>query len=361
MNIADLRSDALILTSTGVQQVPLQDATPDAVVNQVNRLWEALSTLHSSAPHEVRVAAEAQVESVLGWMWDVIAEPVFAHLGYTGTPPEGQVWPRVWWCPSGPLAFLPLHASGHHTHGGSDSVLDRVVSSTIPTVRALQEAQGRPASPTTSDDRVFVVAMPTTPDTGDPDEAALPGVAAEVATISAVFPGQVDVVGLPDTPAATHATVSSALPRHRWVHFACHARTDLDDPSQSALLLADHRDHPLTVANLSALRLGRAELAVLSACSTAMTGTRLPDEPIHLSAACQLAGYRHVIATLWPLNDAIAADATGIIYRDLATADGSASLDADRAAAATHHATRALRHQLRDQPSLWATLTHTGP
>jgi CHAT domain-containing protein len=205
--------------------------------------------------------------------------------------------------------------------------------------------------------------MPTTPDADDPDEAALPGVAAETATISALLPGHVDVLGLPDTPNATYDTVTAALPTHRWAHFACHAHTRLDDPSQSALLLTDHQDHPLTVTDLSALRLERAELAMLSACSTALTGTRLPDEPIHLSAGCQLAGYRHVIATLWPLNDSVAVYATGSIYRDLvtATADGSPALHADRAAAATHHAIRSLRHQLPDQPSLWAMLTHTGP
>ena len=362
VNIARLRSDALILTGMGVETIPLPDATPDAVTEQVARLWAALDTLRLSASQEGQADAETRIESVLGWLWDAITEPVLAHLGHTGTPPEGKAWPRVWWCPSGPLAFLPLHAAGCHTHEGTDSVLDRVVSSTIPTIRALQEAQKHISLPTTDEDHLLVVAMPTTPGTDDPDEAALPGVAAETATISALLPGHVDVMGLPGTPAATYETVTAALPSHPWVHFACHAHTNLADPSQSALLLTDHRTAPLTVHDLSGLRLDRADLAVLSACSTALTGARLPDEPIHLSAACQLAGYRHVIATLWPLNDDIAAYATGIIYRHLnTTRDGSSALDADRAAAATHHATRDLRHQLPDRPSLWATLTHTGP
>ena len=365
VNIAELRSDALILTSTGIQTIPLPYATPAAVAERVNRLRAALADLRITNPpeHDVRIDAETHIESVLGWLWDTITEPVLTHLGHTGTPTEGQPWPRVWWCPSGPLAFLPLHAAGRPTQGGSDAVLDRVVSSTIPTIRALQQAQARTASPTTSDDdRVLVAAMPTTPDTDDPDEAALPGVAAETAIISALLLDQVDVLGLPDTPAATFDSVTANLPTHKWVHFACHARTRLDDPSQSALLLTDHRTRPLTVTDLSALRLDRAELAVLSACSTALTGTRLPDEPIHLAAACQLAGYRHVIATLWPLDDGVAVYATGIIYRHLMTTDdGSPAVDADQAAAATHHATRALRHQLPDQPSLWAMLTHTGP
>ena len=365
VNIADLRSDALILTSTGIQTVSLPDATPAAVAEQVNRLWASLGVLSNADPrptHQERDDAESQVQSVLEWLWAAITEPVLTNLGYTVTPGEGQVWPRVWWCPSGPLAFSPLHAAGHQARCGSDSVLDRVVSSTIPTIRALQDAQERTGSPTADEDRVLVVAMPTTPDTDDPYEAALPGVTAETGSLKALLRDRVDVLGLPDTPAATHDTVTEALPGHRWVHFSCHARTDVNDPAKSALLLTDHQTRPLTVADLSALRLDRAELAVLSACSTALTGARLPDEPIHLSAACQLAGYRHVIATIWPLNDDIAAYATGIIYRSLATTTaGAAALDADQAAAATHHATRTLRHQLPDQPSLWAMLIHTGP
>ena len=51
---------------------------------------------------------------VLDWLWDVIAEPVLTALGHTSAPETGSPWPRVWWCPTGPLTVLPIHAAGHH-------------------------------------------------------------------------------------------------------------------------------------------------------------------------------------------------------------------------------------------------------
>jgi CHAT domain-containing protein len=133
------------------------------------------------------------------------------------------------------------------------------------------------------------------------------------------------------------------------VHFACHGQSDLDNPSAGHLLLTDR---PLTVIDLTRTRLPDAELAFLSACNTARTGANLPDEPIHLAAACQLAGYRHVIASLWPISDNDTAWIANRFYTTVTTTD---------AASALHHATRALRATNRDQPHLWAPYTHTGP
>ncbi|MQY31867.1 CHAT domain-containing protein [Nocardia aurantia] len=61
---------------------------------------------------------------------------------------------------------------------------------------------------------------------------------------------------------------------------------------------------PLTVAALAEIHLDHARLAYLSACETALTtDARLLDEAIHLASAFQLAGYPHVIGTLWTIAD----------------------------------------------------------
>jgi CHAT domain-containing protein len=183
--------------------------------------------------------------------------------------------------------------------------------------------------------------MPHTPDAPD-----LPGALAETTALQARFPGQVDVL---TGPAATRQTVLHRLPAARWAHFACHGAAELADPSTSRLLLADQ---PLTVLDVARLRLHDAELAFLSACSTAMPGSRLTDEAIHLASAFQLAGYRHVIATLWPIGDQHAVNIAHEIY--------TAVTDSGDAAGAVHTAARGSRSLWARIPAVWASHIHVG-
>jgi len=102
------------------------------------------------------------------------------------------------------------------------------------------------------------------------------------------------------------------------------------------------------------LRLDDAGLAFLSASATARPGRRLADEAIHLASAFQLAGYRHVIATLWPIGDQPAVDLAADIYTTLTTGEGDV-------AGAVHAAVRRMRRRWgRDSPSVWASHIHVG-
>jgi CHAT domain-containing protein len=103
------------------------------------------------------------------------------------------------------------------------------------------------------------------------------------------------------------------------------------------------------------LRLDDADLAFLSACSTGRPGGRLADEAIHLASAFQLAGYRHVIATLWPIVDRHAVDIADQIYTTLTTAGE------DDVAGAVHAAVRRMRRRWGwNSPSVWASHIHAG-
>jgi CHAT domain len=144
--------------------VPLERLTLRSVRENVADFLASLDEIPMSA------AAQRRIVAMLGWLWDVIAEPVLERLRVSG-PPTDEEWPRVWWCVSGLLSFLPLHAAGHH-HTRSDTVpkivADRFISSYTPTIRSL--AYSRRALSTIRRDidaadpgkRMLVVAMPHT-------------------------------------------------------------------------------------------------------------------------------------------------------------------------------------------------------
>ncbi|WP_435601172.1 CHAT domain-containing protein [Streptomyces sp. C10-9-1] len=379
-NISTLRSDALLLTTEGITSLELPHLTPRKVTDKINTFRRALHLAASGADSTEREKAQATLVEVLQWLWDAAAGPVLEKLGYGGVPAvEGEDceenWPRVWWAPGGLLSLLPLHAAGYHTDAADDphrrTVMDRIVSSYTPTVRALRYARERAQSPTTV--RSLIVAMPTTP--GLTGHGRLRFVDAEATMLQTRLPASVllkepdpaDGPADPPAPRPTKADVLKHLPQCAIAHFACHGASNLADPSKSQLLLHDHADDPLTVASLAPVALDQARLAYLSACRTAASVTAgLLDEAIHLTSAFQLAGFPHVIGTLWEINDDIAFTIADLFYTALQT--DSADLDPDQAARALHRAVRKVRdgHGLpapfdrRRTPLLWAAHLHAG-
>ncbi|MGW6933751.1 CHAT domain-containing protein [Lentzea sp. NPDC054927] len=239
--------------------------------------------------------------------------------------------------PTGRLGILPLHAA---TPPGGPGALDRVISSYTPTLRTL--ANSRDRAPATAR-RQVVVTMQHTP--GLPD---LPATVAEATGPQSRHPGT-----LISDDQATVSRVLAELPVTSWAHFACHASTNPRTPSEGGLHL---HDGVLPIARISRLELHEAELAYLSACSTGQAGWRHADESIHLASAFQLAGFRHVIASLWPLDDNTAATAAERFYGLM-----PATPSAEHSPNVLHAVTRELRATFPDRPHLWAPLVHSGP
>ena len=79
--------------------------------------------------------------------------------------PDDKNRPRVHWCPTGPFAFLPIHAAGSYIEAPFQCASDYVVSSYTPTVTALLNAQRDP--PTRGvydpDSCVLLAAVPQAP------------------------------------------------------------------------------------------------------------------------------------------------------------------------------------------------------
>jgi tetratricopeptide (TPR) repeat protein len=349
INVCRYRCDALIITPDRVRVTPLPDLNIRDVVNYARELSAAESDVWRDLG---LMSAKPTGPHAYAWMWDTIAAPILDDLGLTGRLRPGERWPRIWWCPTGLLTFFPLHAAGHHqTRDDAQplTVMDRVVSSYTPTLRGLLHARRRtpPAAGTRAGP--LVVAMP-----GD-----LPGASRELADLYDRFPNGRQLVG----QHATRQAVQNELNHHPWVHFACHGMQDINDPRQGRLLL---NDDPLTVRDITALRLDQGELAFLSACQTARGGIDLADEAITLAASLQLAGFRHVIGTLWSISDTSAPDVARDFYAHLADHDpdpGSGSTPAllnTSSAEALHLAVHNLRSRHLEDPGHWAAFIHTG-
>lgn len=369
-NVSPYRSDALLLTQDGITAIELPELTPAALIDRINTFRAALQGT-SDAGDDPREARRTMTQ-ILEWLWDVAADPVLTALGYITEPSSDATWPRVWWAPGGLLSLLPLHAAGYHTEPASSgrsrwTVLDRVISSYTPTIRALRYARQHAADPSaraTPESRnghSLIVAMPTTP--GLP-EGQLTFVRREAELLAARLPLPVLLSepdpGGPVAPAAaipTKANVLAYLPACKIAHFACHGESHPTDPSKSRLLLDDHQADPFTVSSLAAVNVDQAQLAYLSACNTAITRPiQLIDEAIHLTSAFQLAGFPHVIGTLWEIEDEHALSISNAFYAALLTGVP----DISRTASALHGAVRTLRDKFPGTPSIWAAHVHAG-
>lgn len=326
INASRYRCDAFVLSKGDIRPVALRDLTLDRAAELAARLLSAVSADDWNTGERLL--------AILAELWDRVAEPVIGVL-------DGVT--RAWWVAAGPLTLLPLHAAGH---GGGPTVMDHVVSSYTPTIRALHAARSRSPAPP---GRSLAVGVTHASACGQP-YGALPPV--ENAVAEAEFAGaQLGTELVLRDREATRNAVIRALPSVTWAHFACHATTDLADPSGSALHL---HDAPLAVRDLVGLDISGAHLAYLSSCASAMAGVRLLDESAHVAAAFQLAGFRHVIGTLWQVGDDNAYFVARQVYPQLLRHH-------DDPAAGLHAALTDLRREYPANPALWAAYVHIGP
>ena len=256
---------------------------------------------------------------------------------------EPENLPRIWWCATGPLAFLPIHAAGIYGTGAGERLSDYVVSSYTPTLTAILDTSP-PIAP--HDFKILTVAQPSTP-----YATSIPGTKAEIEEVEAI-------AGIGRTVSLTseHATVARVVQEMRvtdWVHLACHGQQRTGDPMKSGLLL---HDRILELSEIVKLALTRADFAFLSACQTATGDEKVADESVHLAAGMFMAGYRSVIATMWSINDNDAPRIARDVYQRILK-DGQPNRK--EAAHALHDAVKRLRESGATFVS-WVPFIHIG-
>jgi CHAT domain-containing protein len=264
----------------------------------------------------------------------------------------GKDLPRLWWCLTGPLAFLPLHAAGIYPVDENEKVLclaDFAMSSYTPTLTALAESQ-RPSQNTMKPTRLLAVIQPDIP-----VKNSLPGTKKELAIIKHYTADH-----MLTTLAGSEATLEKVVPamgQCSWVHLACHGIQDLVTPTKSGFEVDPEGDR-LELSKIISMSLPHADFAFLSACQTATGDLKHPDEAIHLAAGMLSAGYHSVIATMWSIDDSDAPVIADAVYSHL-LADKEPN--SQKAAKALHLAVQTLRKSYNSASFVsWVPFIHMG-
>ncbi|KAF8135326.1 CHAT domain-containing protein [Mycena galopus ATCC 62051] len=356
INTSQYGCDALILLPSladKVIHIPLRDFTIHEAQTLAKSLASIVGTsgrsdrLHGS--REGEMAPEDTFSHILSELWFKIVRPILNALAIT--IPVSQNLGRIWWCPTGPLAFLPIHAAGLYgkDEAFGSKVSDFLISSYTPSLTALFHGF-RPQSEVKEDLQLLAVTQPSAK-----GQSYIPGTHEEIKCIKQHAEGKAPVLWL-DEDMATIEKVQKGMKESRWVHFACHG-VQSTSPAECALLLAG--SSRLTLSNIVELSLPNADLAFLSACQTATGSTDLQDESVHLTSSMLLAGYRGVIGTMWSIMDNDAPQVASDVYAHLLRASPP---DPTRAAEALHLAIQKLREQPREKKSFlhWVPFIHFG-
>jgi tetratricopeptide (TPR) repeat protein len=366
VNATDISSDAIIVLPSGPKAIALTQLAsqaPEAFQKALGRS-RAINERGFQRDIESDVRLEHSTE-FLSWLWSSCVKPVLQELACYDPSPNPDKIRRVWWIGTGAASSLPFHAACQYHNGriaGAESCFDQTIPSYTPTIKALGNARKRRLAVgkfNSKDTSILVVTMPTTP-----GQTALSGVAREEEAITEATKHAYTI-----RPPLRHPTADKVLTgicESDIAHFACHGCSDLVDPSNSHLLLQkSSASGPvvdrLTVSTLlGATAQGRAWIAYLSACSTAEIRVKsLVDESIHMASAFQVAGFAHVIGSLWPADDDVCVRVAELFYKSLVMCKTTA--DPNRAvAAALREAVLQIRNEYASGPGVWALYVHLG-
>jgi hypothetical protein len=365
VNVTDISSDAIIVSRTRVEAVhlPTLTSSESSLLARDLQVYRSIDMEGEQVDDGGTVPPERSVparysSAFLSWLWDNCVGLIVAKLTELDAYDPSACHKRVWWIGTGVGSSLPFHAAGHYgNHSRGQSAMDQVISSYTPTIRSLVHSRSRAAGPSVGQvhrTSALVVAMRNTP-----GHMSLPGVDAETAAVRKAL-GDAFTAKVLEHPSARQ--VLDHMKDADIVHFACHGAADLSDPSSSHLLLQTTSPSGSSVNKLAVQSIFNAnhssrkeQIAYLSACSRAeVKVTQSPDEALHLVSAFQVAGFGHVIGSLWPTDDDTGAKIAGCFYKNLAGDEpGHQSV-----AKALHDAVQEVRQNL--EPRLWVPYIHSG-
>jgi hypothetical protein len=359
INSSEYRCDAVIIppqADSDLVLVPLPDVTA-AKLNTLTSQQEKFASRQSRIgipldddnddSNDPDPPCVMTLESVLNQTWLLVGEPMvekFKELGLLASGTSARC--HVWWCLTGSLSFLPIHASFPPTEPAI-GMMNTVVSSYTPTISALLRAQQRRK-------QVPAFRMLAVGQSEASGMIPLPGVTKEIAFISEKLGADAQTL---QEHKATVDEVAASLPTCSWAHFACHGVQDPEKPMDSGLLLWN--GHRLTLSRLAQSSLASAEFAFLSCCQSATGSKQFPNEAVHLAAGLQFIGFRGVIGTMWSVGDNDALDIAIQVYGELFK-HGTARASPSEAALALHQVICHLRDHWHIPLIRWVPFVHFG-
>ncbi|KAJ0413547.1 CHAT domain-containing protein [Aspergillus carlsbadensis] len=312
-NVTEYRSDAIIITNIKITSIRLKNLHFRDVRAHIPKVIGE-SQLSKGRP-STQKQRNQELQNILQWLWDTAVLPVLTELNlYTRDGRSESALPRIWWMSSGYMGLFPMHAAGN---GEGATAMDYVISSYIPTLQILKFSQTRHNQRLldNSDPNVKMLVIPAPTKAGQQDL----DIEAEIQSIKE---GLKDIVSYTILDRPCREDVLKELPSSHILHFSCHGKSNATDPSDSALVLAQTATSEqyslLTVKDLTEINHDKAQLAYLSACSTAENSSdNLLDEVIHMASTFQLIGFPHVVGTLWKIGDRAAVAVSRLFYDEL--------------------------------------------
>ncbi|TFK39671.1 CHAT domain-containing protein [Crucibulum laeve] len=363
INIFPRRCDALVLQygTENVIHIELDQFSYEDAQYLQNLLSKSLSSanLKNRNTRDIRAGHPAtmlpKLQYILSELWKKIAVPIINRLGYLPSSDP----PRVWWCVTGPLSFLPLHAAGLYESKNkpTGSVLsDYVISSYIPTISTILRMN--PDDNISKKEFHGILALGVSQPLGS-KLPVIKNVIHEVNGIQKLFKDVGLKVSCLEEDNATIADALKNMETHSWVHIACHGLQNAEEPMRSAFYLYDNC---LELEEIIKKSLPYADFAFLSACETGTGDENLAEEAVHLAAGMLAAGYDSIIATMWPIDDEDAPAVAQDVYAQLLQKEREYP-DSSNAAKALHVASKNLRERkgINEASFLsWVPFIHIG-
>ncbi|EIM79959.1 uncharacterized protein STEHIDRAFT_163213 [Stereum hirsutum FP-91666 SS1] len=329
------------------RQVPLSQAGSDFVSKITSDLEKARDQGRQQERDCIPLSLKSQkgrdatVES-LQLLWERICKPIVDDLHKHGTKDHS----RIWWCPSGELVGIPLHAAGPYKASQSN-LLDIFVSSYTDSLGTLISSRN---TYTQRSQRLSLLCIGQSQD--------LNSVHDELKRIRAIFPHDINIEVL-DGKDATPQSVIRSMPQHSWVHFSCHGFLNVKNPFETYFYLSTQR---LEIQDILKEKLPNAEMAMLAVCHGAAVGPGSPDGTISLATAMQFSGFKSVVGSLWAMSDADGPQLAEGFYKAMLSG-GTENIDIRKASRALHGVVKQMRDSKGDGrvPAWrWSTFIHVG-